>query len=214
MILPGHGAKVFGILGVDAQLDRVTARLAVLGVIERERLARGDPDLLAHEIEAGDQLGHRVLDLEARVHLHEVEAAVGVEQVLHRADVRVADRLDRLDRRGLHLLARRLGQRGARRLFDHLLVAALDRALALAEVRVVAVLVADDLDLDVARLLAVPLHEHLGIAERGLRLGAAHRPRLEQLLLLVDDLHAATTAAGARLEDHGEADALGRLEQL
>ena len=62
---------------------------------ERQRLARGDPDLLAHEIEAGDQLGHRVLDLEPRVHLHEVELAVGVEQVLHRADVGVADRLDR-----------------------------------------------------------------------------------------------------------------------
>ena len=75
------------------------------------------------------------------------------------------------------------------------------------------VLVADDLDLDVARLLAVPLHEHLGVAERGLRFVATHRPRVEELFLLVDDLHAATTAAGARLEDHREADALRGLEQ-
>ena len=80
--------------------------LPVLGVIERQRLAGGDLDLLAHEIEAGDQLGHRVLDLEARVHLHEVEAAVGVEQELERADVRVADRRDRLDRGASHIVWR------------------------------------------------------------------------------------------------------------
>src|ERR1043165_4406987 len=165
------------------------------------------------EADAVHELRHGMLDLQARVHLHEVEAAVAVEEELERADVLVADRFDRLDRSLLGLLARHIGQRGARRFLDHLLVTALDRPLALAEMRVVAVLVADDLDLDVARLLAVPLHEHLGIAERGLRFGASHRPRLEELLLLVDDLHAATTAAGARLEDHRKANALGALEE-
>ena len=53
-------------------------------------------DLLAHEIEPGHHLGHRVLDLDAGVHLHEVEAAVARPQELERADVRVADRVDRL----------------------------------------------------------------------------------------------------------------------
>src|SRR5204863_334737 len=125
----------------------------------------------------------------------------------------VADLFDRLDRSLLDLLPRLIRQRRARRLFDHLLVTALDRALALAEVRVVAMLVADDLDLDVARLLAIPLHEHLGIAERGLRFGAPHGPRIEELLFLVDDLHAATTAAGARLQDHRESDTLRGVEQ-
>ena len=196
VILPGHGAKVIGSSAL--MRSSIAWPRGLRSSLERQRLAGGDPDLLAHEVEAGDHLGHRVLDLEARVHLHEVEAAVGVEQELEGADVGVADRLDRLDRGGGAASARvSLGQRGRRRLLDHLLVAALDRALALAEVRVVAVLVGDDLDLDVARPLAVPLHVHLGVAERGLRLGAARRPRVEQLLLLVDDLHAAAAAAGA-----------------
>ncbi len=44
--------------------------------------------------------------------------------------------------------------KGDGRFFDHLLVAALDGALALVQVDHVAVAVAQDLDLDVARLLA------------------------------------------------------------
>ena len=40
--------------------------------VERQRLAGRDPQLPLHQVEAGDQLGHRVLDLEAGVHLHEV----------------------------------------------------------------------------------------------------------------------------------------------
>ena len=57
---------------------------------EAQRLAGGDAQLLAHEVEAGDQLRDRVLDLQARVDLDEVEVAVAVEQELDRAGVLVA----------------------------------------------------------------------------------------------------------------------------
>ncbi len=79
------------------------------------------------------ELGHRMLDLEARVQLDEVEAAVRAEQELERAGVAVADRAARALGGGLHLLARLGRERGRRRLLDQLLVAPLDRALALAE---------------------------------------------------------------------------------
>ena len=46
---------------------------------ERQLLARRDADHLLDQIDAGDRLGHRVLDLEAGVHFEEVEAlAAGV----------------------------------------------------------------------------------------------------------------------------------------
>jgi hypothetical protein len=57
-----------------------------------------------------------------------------------------------------------------RRLLEHLLVAALDRAVAVEQVHDVALAVAEHLDLDVPRLLEVLLQVHLGIAERGARL--------------------------------------------
>ena len=59
-----------------------------LGVAER--LAGGDADLLAHQIDAADHLGHRMLDLQPRVHLDEGELAVLVEE-LERAGVAVAE---------------------------------------------------------------------------------------------------------------------------
>ena len=42
---------------------------------ERERLARRDAQLLLDEVDAVDELGHRMLDLQPRVHLEEEEVA-------------------------------------------------------------------------------------------------------------------------------------------
>ena len=81
-----------------------------------------------------DQLRDGVLDLDARVHLHEVVGAVPVEQALDRPGGAVADRARGVDRDRADPLAELGVDRGRRRLLDELLVAALDRAVALAEV--------------------------------------------------------------------------------
>ena len=85
-----------GVLGVDPRLDRVPLDGdVVLG--EAERLAGGHPELQLDQVDAlaadpHDLLGDRVLDLEAGVHLEEVDLArVAVEQELDRAGVGVAD---------------------------------------------------------------------------------------------------------------------------
>ena len=40
---------------------------------QRQRLAGGDAQLPLDQVEPGDHFGHRMLDLQPRVHLHEVE---------------------------------------------------------------------------------------------------------------------------------------------
>jgi hypothetical protein len=45
---------------------------------ERERLPRRDAQLLLDEVEAGDELGDGVLDLQPGVHLHEERLVRGV----------------------------------------------------------------------------------------------------------------------------------------
>ena len=62
--------------------------------LKRQLLAGGDADLLAHQVDAGDQFGHRMLDLDAGVDLDEVEVVVLVDQELAGAGVVVAGRLD------------------------------------------------------------------------------------------------------------------------
>ena len=80
------------------------------------------------------------------------------------------------------LAAHLLGERDRRRLFEQLLVAALDRALALAEVDDRAVMIAEDLELDVARVLDVLLDVDVADAERRFRLALRGLERLAQLL--------------------------------
>ena len=58
----------------------------------RQALAGGDADAGLDDVDAGDHLGDAVLDLHARVHLHEVEAAVAVEQELDGAGALVVRR--------------------------------------------------------------------------------------------------------------------------
>ena len=165
------------VLGVDPHLDGVAAALGedlVLG--HRQRLAGGDADLPLDEVDPGDRLGDRVLDLQPGVHLEEEELAVLVDE-LDGAGVVVADGAAGLDRRCAHRRLDAVGQAGCRRLLDQLLVAALRRAVARRDPHEVAVLVADDLHLDVARPREVALDVHLVATEERLRLAlrAGHR---------------------------------------
>ena len=136
-----------------------------------ERGAGGDADLLLDEVEAGQHLGHRMLDLEPGVHLDEVELAVLVEE-LDGADALISELgawLPRPARRSACAL-RRVEGRGMR-LLPHLLMPALQRAVALAEMHRAALAVAEHLDLDMARRSEVLLDIDLVIAEGGLGFG-------------------------------------------
>ena len=79
---------------------------------------------------------------------------------------------------------------------------ALDRALALAEVDHVAVVIAENLELDVARRLDVLLDVDVADAERRLGLALRRLDRVRQLARRAHDAHAAAAAAGGRLDDH------------
>ena len=140
------------VLRIDPRLDRPAGKLHI-ALPQRELLACGDPDHLLDEIDAGHQLGDRMLDLQAGVHFEEVEALVLLDDELDRAGRVVADgpgQRDRLRRPSLRASLASQERRG--RFFHDLLVAALDRAFALAQVDDVAVLVAQHLDLDMARI--------------------------------------------------------------
>ena len=176
----GSGREVArDVFGVDPRLDRMPAALVAAGPFEP--LPGGHLELLADEVDPGHELGHRMLDLQARVQLHEVEAALRAEQELERPGVLVAELEARaLDRR-LHLFAQRGRNRRRGRLLDQLLVPALDGALALAEGEHAPLPVGQDLDLDVARRDERLLHIEAAVPECGARLG---RGALEDVLQL------------------------------
>ncbi len=90
-----------------------------------------------------------MLHLKARVHLQKVETHVRVHQKLHRPGRMVAHRAGQSDRRLAHLGPQGLVHHRRGRLLHHLLVAPLDGTLPLAQVDDVALLVPQNLDLDV-----------------------------------------------------------------
>ena len=204
----GGQEVVVRVLGVQAHLDGVAAQRHLF-LADRQRLAPGDTDLPGDQVQAGDGLGDRVLHLQAGVHLHEEELATRVQQEFHGAGADIADGLGGLHRRFAHGAAQRRGHAGRRGFLDHLLVAALDRAVALVEVQAVAVLVGEYLDLHVARLEDIFLHQHARVAERRLRLALRGGQRLGQIRLALDHLHALAAAAGGGLEQHRIANHLG-----
>ena len=164
-----------------------------------------DPQLLLDQVEPVDQLGDRVLDLQPRVHLEEEELAgssavgeeldgAGADVAGTRARARPPPRRSRSRSSGVD------DRRG--RLLDDLLVAALQRALALAEVDDVAVGVAEHLDLDVARALEVALDEHAVVAEAGQRLAPGRGQRRLEARRRRDDAHPLAAAAGRGLDHH------------
>ena len=152
--------------------------------------------------------GDRVLDLQPRVRLDEVERRVvagdvRVDEELERADVVVAQVAREPHRRIDDAIAQRWREAGRGRDLDQLLVAALQRAVALPQVRDGAGAVADDLHFDVAGARQQLLDVDIAVAERAARLGLAARVGLVEIIAGEHDAHAAPAAAGDRLDDNG-----------
>ena len=103
----GLGEERARVLRVQPHLDRVAAQLGRRG----QRAAFGELELGGDEVEPGDELRDRMLDLDPAVQLQEEEVAA-VEDELGRAGAAVRDRPRERDRRVAHRRAQRRVERG------------------------------------------------------------------------------------------------------
>ena len=99
-----------------------------------------------------DEATRRKMGEQAGIHLQEKEALVLAGDEFNSAGGIVVHRFRERDRLLAHFAARGLVEQRRRSLFDHLLIAALNRTFALAEINDVAMLVAEHLDFDMARI--------------------------------------------------------------
>src|SRR5476651_1493207 len=127
----GRGAEGEGIFRIDAAFDGMALEHDVL-LGEAQRCAGGDADLLAHDIDAGDRLADRMLDLQAGIHFDEIEVAVFVEE-FNRAGAQIAQLFQGAGADAADLVALPGVEGGAACFLPHFLVAALQRAVALAQ---------------------------------------------------------------------------------
>mmetsp|Transcript_312 Transcript_312/g.695 ORF Transcript_312/g.695 Transcript_312/m.695 type:complete len:248 (-) Transcript_312:618-1361(-) len=181
---------------------------------EGELLPRCDLDHELHKVQTGDHLGDGVLHLQPRVHFEEIKVLVGVDHHLNGTSRPVVDRPCKHHRLLPHGAPRRLVDEGRRRLLNHLLIAALHRAVALGKIDDVAVRVRDNLDLNVPRLLHKLLHKDPIVAKRRRRLCLREPEALSRLHVVPRDAHALAPSSRRRLDHDGIPNVLGHCDTL
>jgi len=176
---PGAGKEVARrVLGVESQLDGGALQMDVF-LAQPQGFAPGDAQHGLDQIDAGDHLGDRMLDLDAGVHLDEEELAAGfVEQVFQGAGAPIAEAFGQAYRAGAEGLALGSAQDRRWRLFQELLPASLQRAFAL-EQMYGALAIAQDLHLYMPSALDEALQIEGAAAKGGLgfALGDGKFPR-------------------------------------
>ena len=209
----GGQKAAIGILGVDPALHGPTVNLEV-ALLERQGLAMGRPDHLLDKVDAGDQLGNRMLHLQPGVHFQEVQALVLPGDELDGSRAVVLDGLGQGHGLGAHGGARRLVEQRARRLFDDFLIAPLNRTFPLEQMDHMAVPIAQNLDFDVTRALDELFDEDPVIAETGLGFRPDRRESFLDVLAVPGDANSFPATARRGLDHHRVADLLGDLDRV
>lgn len=204
------------IFGRDTALNgKASGRDAVLGQTKLlQSRTSGNLDLGRHDVDTSDLFSDSVLDLDTRVDLDEVVAVLLVDQELSGTRVAVVDGLGKLDRVGKDSIASLDGKVLGGGNLDNLLVAALNGAVTLKEMDDVAVVVTEQLDLDMLGLVKEALNEDSTVAESGLGLRGGTLEGLLQTLLVANHTHTATATTVGSLDDDGEAIFVGELLDL
>ncbi len=179
-----------------------------------------EPELGGHQVDAERLFGHRVLHLDPCIDLEEdhgggVAGRGGVDEELHRPGSSVAQVLAEPASAVVEeLTAWPWSEARRRALLDELLVAALDRAVPVADHDAAALAVAEDLHLDVPGGREEPLQVEGGVTEPGAGLGLRLVDQGGERVLGVDQVDTAASASVDRLEQDREADLAGRLVRL
>ena len=164
----GRQETVIRVLRIDARFQGVAVDGKLI-LACRQPLAGGDPELPFDQVLPRDQFGHRVFDLKTGVHFHEIKRTVRSGDELGRACPGVIDGPGCGDCGVAHCTACFIRHAGRRGLFQHFLVAALDRAVPFKQVYRIAMLIAEDLNLDMPGLFQVFFQQHLLVTERAQR---------------------------------------------
>lgn len=176
-------------------------------------LASSDANLPLYKVKASDHFCDWVLYLQTSIHFHEVKfVSVCVKDEFNCARVVVPYSLRSRDRCLTHLGSE--GPRDARRcLLNDLLMSTLDRAITLIHVHIVAMLVTEDLNLDMARMFHVLLHDHVIVIEPLHRLSFGSIKLVHKLGLVANNTHPFATSTERCLEHDREADLTRLLEK-
>ena len=127
-----------------------------------------DQDLALHDIDIGDLLRHRVLDLNTRIHFDEVKLiGIHIDEKLDGSSTRIIDRFTNLYGGIQNAIAQRPRQIWSRCEFDHFLMPTLYGAVTFKQMHEVAVFVTQQLHFDMLGTGDELLDKHVRATEGG-----------------------------------------------
>ena len=207
------GESVSRILRIEPHFNGVAIELYFV-LREWQLTAFSNGELPGHQILAGNQLGDRVLHLQAGVHFQEVEVPMFVDQELDGAGAFVVTGQRRFHCGLAHGLSQFGCDKGRGRFFDHFLVPALDRAVSFAQVDGVAVTICEYLNFHVPGLNHGFFEDQFVVAEGLLGFRPGPFDVVGQFGFALNQAHAAASTAGGGFDHQREADVFGGGDQF
>ena len=149
---------------INARFNRVTMNDKLL-LRQRQRFAECHAQLPFDQISASNHFRYWMLDLQARIHFHEIETAVLIGNELHRTGTDITDRLRSSDSGFTHRATALCRHAGCWRFFEYFLMAALHRAIALEQIHALPMTVGEDLNFNVAWPAQILFDQHAVVAK-------------------------------------------------
>ncbi len=204
----GGGSEIVGgILRVDAEFDGVSQGAKVIE-FGAEAFAGSDFDLLFDQVDPVDLFGHRMFDLDAGIHFEKVKVTGIINEELHRTGVFVLNGFGQFDGGFPHAFAEIAIEKGGGRFFEKFLVAALDRAVAFADMDNFTALIAEDLEFDVVGFLNIFFQIDVGISEGFFCFHACGEEAFDEADVIVSGSHSFASAPRDGFDHDGIADLL------
>ena len=167
-----------------------------------------------NQILTSHQLSHRMLHLQSGVHLQKVKIHIGIGNKLHRARRLIVHGSGQRTALLAHLVAGSFIEKWRRRLFNHLLVTALNGALPLTQINHIAVAIGHNLNLNMPRLLNIFFNKNAGIAKAGAGLIGGTLKAIAAVSLVPGHAHAFTATTGRGFEHHRVANTIADLHRM
>ncbi len=204
----GRKEIVLRVFGIDANFKRMA--------VDRQFFLRlgqfftiGNAKLPFHKIFAGDFFGHRMFDLKAGVHFHEIETARRIKKEFNRTGPLITNGLGGIDGGLTHLGAEFLAHARGRGFFDHFLVATLKRTVTFKQVNRVAMAVGKDLNFDMARFDNQLFNQAMVIAKAAGGFAFAADQGILEVGCLFNGAHALAATTGRCLDQNRITDFVG-----
>ena len=197
--------SVGGIFRVQTALKGVTVAADVI-LLEAQRFPGGNPDLFSYQIQTGNPLGNRMLNLEASVDFQKIEFPIVVEDELHGSGIVITGGSGHGQRGPGHLLPQGLGHGWRGSLFDYFLIAALNGAFPFAKMDDIPGSVTKNLDFHMTGTFEKTLDIHRAFGKGRFGFALRRRQGLDQLGFLAHNAHSFPATTRGRFNQEGVAE--------